>query len=219
MPRFIDRTGQVFGELTISCLVSRASRLTGKKTLWECVCSCGDVSVYSSSNLVTGNSTKCLLCRQEAQILHGKARRGVESNEYKSWQHMTQRCTNENNTYYKHYGGRGIKVCSRWSDSFENFIEDMGECVDGLTLDRIDVNGDYCPENCRWANRSLQSFNRRKTGDEGVSFRKDTNKWAAYINKGGERFSLGCYDKKEEALKARQEHEKLLYPTGDLNYE
>lgn len=219
MSRFIDRTGQVFGELTVVCLISKASRLTGKKTLWECSCSCGDISVYSSSNLVTGNSTRCISCRQEKQILHGKAKRGKESNEYRSWQHMIQRCTNDNNTYYKYYGGRGIKVCDRWLESFENFFEDMGECLDKFTIDRVDVNKGYYKENCRWASRSTQSFNKRKSGEEGVYFRKDTNKWTAYINKEGERFNLGCYDTKEEALKVRQEKEKLLYSTGELNYE
>lgn len=219
MPKFIDRTGEMFGQLQVVRLISKASKLTKTKTIWECLCSCGDVSQYPASNLVTKTSTRCVNCRIEKQVKHGKARRGLESSEYISWLHLIQRCTNENNTYYKEYGGRGITVCEEWLESFENFLEDMGECPDKFTIDRVDVNKGYYKENCRWASRSTQSFNKRKSGEEGVYFRKDTNKWTAYINKEGERFSLGCYDTKEEALKVRQEKEKLLYPTGELNYE
>lgn len=84
---------------------------------------------------------------------------------YSSWQHMKDRCNNPNNTHYNYYGGRGIKVCKRWLDSekgFINFLEDMGERPQGLTLDRIDVNGNYDPSNCKWATRKKQRINQRK---------------------------------------------------------
>lgn len=79
---------------------------------------------------------------------------------HSSWVGMWQRCTNPNNAAWKYYGGRGIAVCERWRD-FENFLEDMGEKPPGLSLDRVDVNGNYCKENCRWATRAQQSQNRR----------------------------------------------------------
>ena len=89
-------------------------------------------------------------------IRHGKAKTKI----YNIWNAMRDRCQNPNNVAYKNYGGRGIKVCESWSD-FSNFYADMGEPSDGLTLDRIDNDGNYCKDNCRWIGRSEQSLNRR----------------------------------------------------------
>ena len=134
-----------------------------------------------------------------------------------SWGAMISRCYNQNNHRYPEYGGRGIVVCERWKNSFENFLEDMGERPDGMTLDRIDVNGNYCKDNCRWATDSLQSFNMRKrkdntSGKTGVYWEKRRGRWVASIDRNGETIYLGSYPAFEDAVKAREEAElKYFY--------
>jgi hypothetical protein len=94
---------------------------------------------------------------------HGhNPRDGGSSATHRSWAHMIQRCNNPNNTMFRHYGGRGIVVCGRW-EKFENFLADMGIRPEGTSLDRINVNGNYEPSNCRWATKSQQDRNRRDT--------------------------------------------------------
>lgn len=92
---------------------------------------------------------------------HGHSRRGKRTRTFRSWSSMIDRCTNPSTTHYQYYGGRGITVCERWRQSFLNFLEDMGECPPGLTLDRLEQNGNYCKDNCAWRSRLHQSRNRR----------------------------------------------------------
>lgn len=94
---------------------------------------------------------------------HHHAARGKTTRTYHSWCAMRQRCGNPNSSKFKNYGGRGIMVCSRWSDSFEAFLEDMGEAPPGHTLDRINNGGNYEPGNCRWATPKQQAANRRQS--------------------------------------------------------
>lgn len=133
---------------------------------------------------------------------------------YPRYRAMLQRCYNPRNKYYEYYGGRGIKVCDRWRQKggFLNFLEDMGTSPPGLTLDRKDNDGDYSPDNCRWAGRTTQQINQRlskvnTSGTKGVHWSKRANLWAAYIDFLGERTHLGYYKTKEEAVIARLEAE------------
>lgn len=107
--------------------------------------------------------------------------RTEHSRERNSWSAMVERCTNRKHPHYKDYGGRGIKVCDRWlgKDGFWNFYEDMGPRPDGTTLDRIDVNGDYCPENCRWETEYGQQNNKRNNRYIVIGGKKKTvSEWA-----------------------------------------
>jgi hypothetical protein len=131
---------------------------------------------------------------------------------------MKTRCYNPNATHYEAYGGRGIKVSAEWLDSFQNFFADMGPCPEGMSLDRIDVNGDYCKDNCRWTTMSVQAFNTRvksnnTSGRTGVYFRKENGKWRAMISVEGKTIRLGDFPSYEQACKARELAEEKYYAT------
>jgi hypothetical protein len=130
---------------------------------------------------------------------------------YNTWSRMLGRCYNKNDTNYSHYGGRGITVCDSWRADFNKFIEDMGPKPSSkYTLDRIDVNGNYCKDNCRWTIQSVQLSNKRGYGKlpyKGISIKKATGKYQVYITLNRQSKHLGYFQTLEEALSAKQNAE------------
>ena len=164
MGSFVDLTGQRLGRWVV---MSRAPN-AGRHTKWLCRCSCaaGTIREVSSDHLRSGRSQSCGCLTVETTIArstkHGKATKERSSRAYNSWASMLSRCTNPRAQGYRNYGGRGIRVCESWLHSFSQFFADMGrEPEIGESLERKDNNGDYCPDNCIWADRATHSKNRR----------------------------------------------------------
>jgi hypothetical protein len=205
MPKFIDRTGQRFGQLVV---LARMGVGENKKVLWRCRCDCGKETEVVAGALVTGNTTSCG-CYLQAQITkHG----GWKKSSYNTWRAMMRRCTNPNDKGYARYGAKGIRVCPQWHDYLQ-FERDMGEPTGEETLDRIDPYGDYTPENCRWASLPVQARNIRlhsksKTGYIGVS-EVYAGRWMAKVSKGKKAFYSKVFATIEEAAAARKELERL----------
>lgn len=194
-----------------------------KVTKWLCQCECGNTSIIRQACLVTGDSKSCGCYKREESrkrmTKHGLSYDGTRG--LNSYAHMLRRCYAPEEPFYEDYGGRGISVCDRWNPqkggSFENFLKDMGERPSKeYSLERINVNGDYSPDNCKWGTQREQNFNKRKqsnntSGRTGVSRKKDVNKWYASIVVDGVYYYLGQYFTFEEACLAREEAETLHY--------
>lgn len=148
-----DLTGKVFGRWTI---VDFSHRDNDSNPFWNAICSCGTVRKVEGSSIFSGKSRSCGCLQRDSVTTHGRS----ESLIYQVWGGMVGRCHNKKDPSYYRYGGRGITVCDRWRDSFENFLEDMGEKPEGMSIDRINNNSCYCPENTRWATPTEQQRNR-----------------------------------------------------------
>jgi hypothetical protein len=203
-----DLTNQKFARLTALRDVGRNKH--GAR-LWLCRCECGNEVTAVSSHLRRGNtkSCGCLLGdrNRERLLKHGK----TETPEYGIWSKIKGRCLNPTDQAFKYYGGRGVRVCDRWVGSFQAFLSDMGpRPSSGHSIDRIDNDGDYCPENCHWADSKTQQRNRRPHGKvlyPGVYQRSkhgrqlSTYRASIFIN--GKRVTLGSFPTPEEAYQRR----------------
>ena len=167
MAKFIDITGQTFGQLTA---VKIAGRDKHKIILWVCKCNiCGKETIVLGNYLRRGNAKSCGCLKKEliskANTVHGLSR----TREFRIWAGIRSRCNDTNSSIYKYYGERGIKICEKW-DNFESFLADMGKCPEpGYSIERLNNDGPYSPENCIWADRKTQARNR--TNSRKVTYR------------------------------------------------
>lgn len=151
--------GSVFGRLTVE---SEAPRRQNHR-MWNCRCACGVSKEFYANNLKKGNTLGCKECansdRRGVALTHGMS----DTPMYNAYRTMVNRCTDPKHIQYADYGGRGITICERWRESFENFLADMGERPDGMSVERKENDLGYSPSNCVWATKKEQMRNKRTT--------------------------------------------------------
>jgi hypothetical protein len=158
-PTRLDLSGQKIGRWKVLFKAEKPNGVKRGGQHWLCECECGASEVIQAGKLNAGRGVRgCRLCRTHRATIGSK-----QTPEYISWRGMKERCQNSNHSGYQLYGGRGISVCEQWKISFQSFLDDMGLRPIGHSLDRIDVNGNYEPINCRWADARTQARNTRVT--------------------------------------------------------
>lgn len=173
-----DMIGRRFGRWLV---IGSAPKQDIKKLSWFCVCDCGVERAVVGTELRTGRSSSCGCLANELSRVRMTTHGKTNTHAYYTWSAMLSRCTLKKHPEYKHYGGRGITVCKEWC-TFEGFYADMGDPADGMTLDRINNDCGYYPENCRWATKTQQNENRRVT--KWIEFdgvRKTQSAWAKQL--------------------------------------
>lgn len=156
MSKLVDMTGQKIGKLTV---LKQNPIKDCRGAIWICQCECGNIKSVSGGDLRSKRGIRSCGCsKMEPHTKHNMC----HTKEYEIWKGILRRCYNKNSKSYKNYGGRGIKVCDSWKNSFENFYRDMGSCPTNtyMSIDRIDNDDDYKPSNCKWSTRIEQNRNR-----------------------------------------------------------
>lgn len=217
-----DITGKKLGRLT-------AISITEEKTsngdyIWNFQCECGS-TVKTSIGYFNSGQTKSCGCLVKDEIHSRENYHGMKhTSVYNSWRKMRERCNDPNDPLFTRYGGRGVKVCKEWDESFQQFYRDMGTPPDGFTIDRIDLRGDYTPNNCRWGSRYVQSRNRGSSVGtskyKGVQWEESSGKWIATITVGHLKCKkIGRYFSEETAAKAYNLASEMIFGQGDNRLE
>ena len=176
MSHLIDMTNERFGKLVV---LSRAENSKAGQAKWLCVCDCGKINIVKGQDLRNGKVKSCGCYKIEQQTKHGDCNSPL----YRVWTSMKNRCNCPTNKYYKQYGGKGVSVYPQWGNDFlefKNWALASGYC-EGLTIDRIDVNGNYEPSNCRWITIQEQQFN--KTTNVFIKIGEDTKTLTEWCRK------------------------------------
>lgn len=181
MSVIIDLTGKKYGSLTVEKI---AVDEPGKKKKWLCKCDCGNEVIVSSSNLVSGHTSSCKICGKKRSSEKIKKHGMTSTKLYGIWNAAKNRCTNTKAKSYKDYGARGIQICEEWKES-SNFFEWAlaNGYKDGLEIDRIDVNGNYEPSNCRWVTKEQNANNKRN--NKYIEYNGETRtlaEWSRYFD-------------------------------------
>ena len=186
MSKKLDLLGQRFGRLVVvESAPSKKCKGGQTKTVWKCKCDCGNLCYVTTQELRCGDTISCGCYAIEQMVNRTTKHHMTGSRLYKIWCDMRARCSNPKEIGYHNYGGRGITICNEWLESFEHFYNwsvNNGYC-DDLTIDRIDVNGDYCPGNCKWATRKERANNTRRNFY--IEYNKTTHtlaEWGRILN-------------------------------------
>lgn len=209
----MDIVGKTFNKLKV---LEYKGKNKHDKKMFECYClECENTKLLIGTEVKNGYKKDCG-CQNSKRISEGRKNHGMSSTRiYHKWKDIKSRCYRKNSQNYKFYGGRGIKVCEKWKNDFLAFYKDVGDIpFEGAELDRIDNDGDYEPNNCRWVDHKQNSNNRRayknKTGYTGVTFKPKLNKYQAQLYHNKKFIYLGIYNTAEEAYNVYlSEKEKL----------
>lgn len=208
-----DISGRVFHCLTVIEFSHRKEYPSGQfQNIWKCVCECGTETLASLSQLKNGKKKSCGCKASEfiasSRTTHGHAshrKNGRFDRTYLVWRNMKARCMNPKSDRYSSYGGRGISVCERWL-KFENFLVDMGECAEGMSLERRNVDGDYTTDNCMWIPSADQLENKQRTIR--ITFNGKTQSLARWARELGFVY-LTLYDRYKKGLRGNDLFRKV----------